>query len=57
MSNVIFCSNCGNQLGYNESNCECGFSMTQLEKKEISDKLNNINGHILIDNQLKEVKL
>ena len=55
MSNIIFCSNCGNQLGYNESNCECGSSMTQLEKKEISDKLNNINGHILIDNQLKEV--
>lgn len=55
MSNIIFCSNCGSQLGYNESNCECGFSMTQLEKKEISDKLTNINNNILVDDNLKKI--
>ncbi|WP_178985639.1 hypothetical protein [Winogradskyella helgolandensis] len=55
MSNKIFCSNCGNQLGINESNCECGFSMSQLEKKEINDKLATINSNVLIDNQLRVV--
>lgn len=55
MSNIIFCSNCGNQLEYNKSNCECGFSMTQLEKKEISNKLTKINNNILVDDNLKKI--
>jgi len=50
---MIFCSNCGTQLKYNETNCKCGFSMTQLEKKEISNKLINIKNNILVDNNLK----
>tara|TARA_R110001606_G_scaffold236192_1_gene384166 strand:+ start:136117 stop:137433 length:1317 start_codon:yes stop_codon:yes gene_type:complete len=55
MLNIIFCSNCGNQLKYNETNCKCGFSMTQLEKKEISNKLTNINNNILVDDNLKKL--
>lgn len=55
MSNIIFCSNCGTQLKYNETNCQCGFSMTQLEKQEISNKLTNVENNILIDDNLKKL--
>jgi hypothetical protein len=55
MSNMIFCSNCGTQLKYNETNCKCGFSMTQIEKKEISNKLINIKNNILVDDNLKKL--
>jgi hypothetical protein len=55
MSNIIFCSNCGTQLRYDETNCECGITMTQLEKKEISTKLININNNILVDDNLKKL--
>lgn len=52
---MIFCSNCGTQLKYDETNCKCGLSMTQLEKKEISNKLINIKNNILVDNNLKKL--
>ena len=52
---MIFCSSCGTQLKYNETNCKCGFSMTQLEKKEISNKLINIKNNILVDDNLKKL--
>lgn len=56
MKNIIFCSNCGNELKYNETNCSnCSLSMTQLEKKEISNKLNHVENNILIDDNLKTV--
>lgn len=55
MSNIIFCSNCGCQLKYNETNCKCGFSMTQLEKKEINNKLIKIKSNSLVDNNLKKL--
>jgi hypothetical protein len=55
MSNIIFCSNCGNHLSYNNSKCDCGFEMSLSEKKEIRDKLISINNNILIDDKLKEL--
>lgn len=56
MKNNIFCPNCGNELKFNKTNCSnCGFSMTQLEKEEISNKLNNVENNILIDDNLKKI--
>lgn len=52
---MIFCSSCGTQLKYNEINCKCGFSMTQLEKKAISNKLISVKNNILVDDNLKKL--
>ncbi|WP_417236567.1 hypothetical protein [Bizionia paragorgiae] len=56
MANIIFCSNCGNQMHYNDVKCECGYSMSLLEKTEINKKLStvNSNSNLLVADHLKE---
>lgn len=54
IDNIIFCSNCGTQIKYNNNICSCGYSMELAEKQEIKNKLQKVNNDLFIDNSLKQ---
>lgn len=54
MSGIIFCSNCGSELFYNTSHCDCGYIMTITEKNQISVSIQKIVNYYIVDLNLKD---
>lgn len=54
MSTIIFCSNCGSELFYNNNHCDCGYTMTIIEKNQINSSIQKIASYLLVDSNLKE---
>lgn len=52
MIDTINCTNCGSEIRSNISKCYCGYSMSVIEKNEITNLIRNANSIILIDENI-----
>lgn len=50
MSSNIFCPSCGTTILNNSDSCKCGHVLKYSEKNEITQKVNQVNSLVFIDN-------